>query len=32
MNYPVWDIAFGVGLLMALVSILDVFVSHFADQ
>jgi cytochrome bd-type quinol oxidase subunit 1/cytochrome c2 len=30
MNYPVWDVAFGAGLLMALVSILHVFVSHFA--
>jgi mono/diheme cytochrome c family protein len=30
MNYPVWDVSFGAGLLMALVSILHVFVSHFA--
>ena len=30
MNYPVWDVAFGAGLLMAIVSILHVFVSHFA--
>lgn len=30
MNYPVWNVAFGAGLLMALVSILHVFVSHFA--
>jgi mono/diheme cytochrome c family protein len=30
MNYPVWDVAFGAGLLMAVVSILHVFVSHFA--
>jgi len=30
MNYPVWDVAFGAGLLIALVSILHVFVSHFA--
>lgn len=30
MNYPVWDVAFGAGLLMALVAILHVFVSHFA--
>ena len=28
MNYPVWDVAFGAGLLIALVSILHVFVSH----
>jgi len=30
MNYPVWDLAMGAGLLMALVSVLHVFVSHFA--
>jgi mono/diheme cytochrome c family protein len=30
MNYPVWDVAFGAGLLMAAISILHVFVSHFA--
>ena len=30
MNYPVWDVTFGAGLLIALVSILHVFVSHFA--
>jgi mono/diheme cytochrome c family protein len=30
MNYPVWDVAFGAGLLIALVAILHVFVSHFA--
>ena len=30
MNYPVWNVAFGAGLLIALVSILHVFVSHFA--
>ncbi len=30
MNYPVWDVAFGAGLLMALVAVLHVFVSHFA--
>jgi hypothetical protein len=30
MNYPVWDVAFGAGLLMAGISILHVFVSHFA--
>jgi mono/diheme cytochrome c family protein len=30
MNYPVWDVAFGAGLLMAVLSILHVFVSHFA--
>jgi hypothetical protein len=26
MNYPVWDVAFGAGLLVALVAILHVFV------
>jgi len=30
MNYPVWDVSFGAGLLIALVAILHVFVSHFA--
>jgi mono/diheme cytochrome c family protein len=30
MNYPVWDVAFGAGLLIALVAIFHVFVSHFA--
>ena len=30
MNFPVWDVAFGAGLLMALVAGLHVFVSHFA--
>lgn len=30
MNYPVWDVTFGSGLLIALVSIVHVFVSHFA--
>lgn len=30
MNYPVWQVAFGAGLLMALVAVLHVFVSHFA--
>ena len=30
MNYPVWDVAFGAGLLIAVVAILHVFVSHFA--
>jgi len=30
MNYPVWDVAFGAGLLMAFVAGLHVFVSHFA--
>ncbi len=30
MNYPVWDVASGSGLLIALVSIVHVFVSHFA--
>jgi hypothetical protein len=29
-NYPVWDVAFGAGLLVAVLSILHVFVSHFA--
>jgi len=30
MNYPVWDVAFGAGILVAIVSITHVFVSHFA--
>ena len=30
MNYPVWDVLFGSGLLIALVAGLHVFVSHFA--
>ena len=30
MNYPVWDVTFGAGLLIAIVSILHEFVSHFA--
>ncbi len=30
MNYPVWDVGFGAGLLIAVVAILHVFVSHFA--
>ena len=30
MNYPVWEVAFGAGFLIALVAILHVFVSHFA--
>ncbi len=30
MNYPVWDVAFGAGLLIAVVAVLHVFVSHFA--
>ncbi len=30
MNYPVWDVSFGAGLLIALVAITHVFVSHFA--
>jgi mono/diheme cytochrome c family protein/cytochrome bd-type quinol oxidase subunit 1 len=30
MNFPVWDVSFGAGLLIALVAILHVFVSHFA--
>jgi len=29
-NYPVWDVAFGAGLLMALVAGIHVFISHFA--
>jgi len=29
-NYPVWNVAFGAGLLMAVLAILHVFVSHFA--
>ncbi len=30
MNYPVWDISMGTGILMAVVAIIHVFVSHFA--
>ncbi len=30
MNYPVWEVAPGGGLLIAMVSILHVFISHFA--
>ncbi|MGD8395164.1 MAG: c-type cytochrome [Candidatus Eiseniibacteriota bacterium] len=30
MNYPVWELELGGGLLIAVVSILHVFVSHFA--
>jgi len=30
LNYPVWDVPFGAGLLIAIVAILHVFVSHFA--
>lgn len=30
MNYPVWEVGFGAALLLALVSILHAFVSHFA--
>ncbi len=30
MNYPVWQLSMGAGVLMAWVSILHVFVSHFA--
>jgi hypothetical protein len=30
MNYPFWDIPIGYGLLMAAISILHVFISHFA--
>jgi mono/diheme cytochrome c family protein len=30
MDYPVWDLAFGGGLLVAVISIVHVFVSHFA--
>ncbi len=30
MNYPVWDLSVGAGLLIAIVAILHVFVSHFA--
>lgn len=30
MNYPVWELEMGAGILIAVVSILHVFVSHFA--
>ncbi|RMF61416.1 MAG: hypothetical protein D6748_01690, partial [Calditrichaeota bacterium] len=30
MNYPIWDVTFGAGLLIAVVAITHVFVSHFA--
>ncbi len=30
MNYPVWDVGFGLPLLIAVVAILHVFVAHFA--
>jgi mono/diheme cytochrome c family protein len=30
MNFPVWELEFGAGLLIAVVSILHVYVSHFA--
>ncbi len=30
MNYPVWELEFGPGLLIAIVAILHVYVSHFA--
>ena len=30
MNYPVWELGMGAGVLIAVVSILHVFVSHFA--
>ncbi len=30
MNYPVWEVVFGAGFLIALLAILHVFVSHFA--
>lgn len=30
MNYPVWDVSFGAGILIAIVATLHVFVSHFA--
>ena len=30
MNYPVWELGFGAGLLIAIVAVLHVFVSHFA--
>ena len=30
MNYPIWDLTWGMGLLIAIVSVVHVFVSHFA--
>ncbi|MGD2063738.1 MAG: c-type cytochrome [Nitrospirota bacterium] len=30
MNYPFWDVGIGYGVLMALISIIHVFISHFA--
>jgi mono/diheme cytochrome c family protein/cytochrome bd-type quinol oxidase subunit 1 len=30
MNYPIWDVSFGAGMLIAIVATLHVFVSHFA--
>ena len=30
MNYPIWELSFGAGFLIAFVAILHVFVSHFA--
>ena len=30
MNYPFWDVGIGYGVLMAVISIVHVFVSHFA--
>ncbi len=30
MNYPFWDTGVGYGLLMALISVIHVFISHFA--
>lgn len=30
MNYPFWDVGIGYGWLMAIISVLHVFVSHFA--
>ena len=30
MDYPIWDIAIGGGMMMAIVAILHVIVSHFA--
>ena len=30
MNYPVWDVPIGYGILMGVIAVLHVFVSHFA--
>ena len=30
MNYPVWELGFGSGLLIAIIAVFHVFVSHFA--